>query len=241
MKCWSRGLLATLLVLLTAGGYVHADTMTPWTYSWSRNPISVPSDNLGTGGISMTLAPLAPGTNMTGDSDIVVVNLSTFSSAPAGTMDTFTKSPYSLSLHLTDLNSNQSGDLLFNGVFDGKLSPTSSQITTTFLDPIAQKLVLGGHAYTVSLNSYVPPGLPDATVFGSIGAHIGISDVNSGGGSGGGGGGAGDPAGTGSGPQTVPEPTTLFLASLSLPAGLLWWRTRGPRGRNPGRPATADD
>jgi PEP-CTERM motif len=216
MNCWSGRLLGTLLVLATVGGTARADMITPWTYSWSRNPISVAADNNGTGGISMSLAPLTPGTNMVGDSDIIAVSLSTFSSAPSGTVDTFTNSPFSLTAHLTDLNSNQSGTLTFNGVFNGTLSQTNAQITATFLSPSTQSIVLGPNTYTVALNSFVPPGLPNATVFGDIGAHVSIED------------GSGGTVGI----QTVPEPSTLLLVGMTLPAaGLALWRTRAGRSR----------
>jgi len=83
----------------------------------------------------------------------------------------------------------------------------------------------------VALNSYVPPGLPTATVFGSIGAHVSI-DPGAGGGGGGGDGGGDGGAGGGGGVQDVPEPSTLLLAGLAVPAaGLAWLRARGLRGR----------
>jgi hypothetical protein len=228
MKCWSGRLFTTVLVLWSFGGAARADVITPWTYAWSRDPISVPSDAAGTGGISMTLNALAPGTHIVGDSDIGAVTLSTFSSAPPGTVDTFTNTHYSLSIHLTDMNSNQSGDLTFNGVFNGTLSTTNADINTTFLDPISQDLILGGHKYTVALNSYVPPGLPDSTVFGSIGSHVSITDAT--GGTGGNGG-----NGNGGNVNDAPEPSAWLLAGLALPtAGLAWLRAaRGSRGRQP--------
>jgi hypothetical protein len=217
----------TWLLLLVVGGAAHADMITPWTYSWSRSPLSVVADNNnGTGGISLALTPLTPGTNMVGNSDINVVNLTTFSSAPSGTPDSFTNASYSLTVQLTDLNSGQSGSLTFNGAFNGTLSTTSAQITTKFLNPITQDLVLGQHDYTVSLNSFVPPGLPDDTTAGSIGATVSINDATAPGNGGSGNGGNG-----GGGVQTVPEPATLLLAGLALPAGLVWWRVRS-RGRD---------
>jgi hypothetical protein len=238
MKCWSNRLLATLLVLSAFSGSARADMMTPWTYSWSRDPLSVASDGgAGTGGISLSTTPLAPGTHMTGDSDIGVVTLSTFSSAAMGHIDTFTKSPYALTIHLTDLTSGKSGDLTFNGQFNGSLSTTSADIKTTFLDPLTQSVVLGQHTYSVALNSYVPPGLPTATVFGSIGAHVSIdaaSGNNGGGNDGGSSGNGGGNGGSGPGVSDAPEPSTLLLAGLALPAaGLAWWRARGLRGRAP--------
>jgi hypothetical protein len=232
MKCWSGRLLLTLLVSLALGVAARADMITPWSYSWTRSPISVPADNNGTGGISMTVAPLTPGTHVVGDSDINAVNLSTFSSAPAGTVDSFTNANYSLTVQLTDMNSNTSGSLTFHGFFSGTLSTTSAQIDNTFLNPLTQSIVLGQHDYTVALNTYVPPGLPDSTTFGSIGAHVSITDsiIDPPPGSGGGG-------GTGGGVSTVPEPSTLLLAGLAVPAGLALWRVRTGRRRE----TTAND
>jgi hypothetical protein len=228
MKCWSGHMLATLLVLLAIDGAAHADQI-PWTYSWSRNPISVAADNSGTGGVSLTLVPMV-GTNMIGDNpSITAVNLSTFSSAPTGTVDTFTNSPFSLDIHLTDLNSGQSGDLAFSGVFNGSLSPTVSEITTSFTDATSKSILLGQNTYTVALASVQAPGLPDATTFGDIvyGVSItGASTTTSNPGSGN----TGNP-GPGVSVQDVPEPSTLLMVGMALPAGLAWWRTRGARRR----------
>jgi hypothetical protein len=210
MKCYLSRVVATLLLLVSAG-CARADMITPWTYSWSANPISVEANNpTPSGSVNMTVTPLAPGVHMTGDSDINAVNLSTNSSV-MGSNDTFTDAPYSLKIHLTDLASSQSGDLTFNGEFNGTLNATTANIATTFLDPKTQTLVLGEHTYTVALNSYVPPGGPPQTVFGSIGAHVSIADST-----GGGGGNVHD----------VPEPSALVLAGLTLPVGLVWWRAR---------------
>jgi hypothetical protein len=228
MKHWTRYAIATSLVLATVGG-ARADMITQWTYSWDTNPLSVAANGGAmTGGINLTALPLAAGATMTGDSNIPAVNLSTFSAAPTGMFDTFNKAPYALLFRLTDTTSGQSGNLTFNGQFDGTLSTTSAQIGNTFLSPGTQTLVLGQHTYTVALNSYVAPGLPSATVFGSIGAHVSIDGVTS------------PPpppptpsgGGTGVGVSDAPEPSTLLLAGLTLPAGLVWWRAR--RGKAAG-------
>jgi hypothetical protein len=219
MKCWSGRLLVALLVSGGIGGAAHADMITPWTYSVTRTPTSVAADtaNNSTGVINLTLSPLAPGAHLNGDSDITVVSLTAFSSNSTG-LDTFTNAPYSLAIQLTDLNSSATGELTFNGTFSGTLSTSSADIHTTFLDPTTQSIVLDQHKYTVSLNSFVPPGIQSDPTAGSIGAHVSITDVTGGGSTG--------------GVQTVPEPATLLLASLALPAGLAWWRARGRAGRD---------
>jgi hypothetical protein len=216
MKCWSSRLLLTLLVLMSIAGAARADMMIPWTYTVSRSPITVPADtsNNSTGGINMSVSPLAPGTNVIGDSDISVVKLTTTSSNTTG-VDTFTNAHYSLTIALTDLSGSTpaTGSVTFNGVFhNSTLNTTSADIKNTFLDPTTQNIILNGHDYTVSLNSYVAPGIPDDPTAGSIGAHVSITDAT----------------GVGS-VQSVPEPSTLLLAGLALPAGLAWWRARGRR------------
>jgi PEP-CTERM motif len=222
MKCWF-GRLLTLTCLLFATTSVRADPIA-WSYAWTRTPVSVPSDANGTGGISLTLGQGLP---MTGDSDITAVNLSTFSSAPAGTIDHFTHSPFTLGLNLTDTASGQTGTTSFAGEFSGTLSPTSAGITATY-DQTPHTLTLGSHLYTIALTSFAAPGIPDSTTVGSIGAHVAVSDVSSGGlggGSTGGGGGGGSV-----GVSDVPEPATLLLAGLASPAlGLVIWRRLAAR------------
>jgi hypothetical protein len=221
MKCWF-GRLLTLTCLLVVTSSVRAEAIA-WNFAWSRTPLSIPSDFKGTGGISLTLGQGLP---MAGDSDITAVNLSTFSSAPAGTIDHFTQSPFTLGLTITDTASGKTGSTTFIGDFGGALSPTAAAITATF-DRTAHQLTLGSHLYTVALNSFVAPGIPDSTTVGSIGAHVAVADVTSLGGVGGssGGGGGGSPP-----LADVPEPTSLILALVGSPAlGLVIWRRLGKR------------
>jgi hypothetical protein len=232
MKCWSGRLLATVLVFFLVGGAAQADLITPWTYSWSRSPLSVAADASSTGGgsINLTLVNPAAGTHMTGDNPITAVDLATNNSQTVGSTSSFTNSPYALTLHLSDSTSGASTDFTFNGQFNGTVTPTNASISTTFLDPSTQNAVLGQHQYTVVLDSYIPPGGPTATTFGSIGAHVTIQDAGSSGGDNNGGGGSGGSGGV----QDVPEPSTLVLAGMTLPAaGLAWLRTRSLRLRRP--------
>jgi hypothetical protein len=200
MKCWF-GRLLTITCLLFAATNVRADAI-QWSYAWSRNPVSVPSDGNGTGGISLTLSP------STGNADITAVNLSTFSSAPLGTTDHFTHAPFKLGLSITDKASGNSDTTSFSGVFDGTLTPTS-----------------GKHLYTVALTKYTAPGIPDSPTVGSIMAHLTAADATGGGLPTGGGGGGGPIT-----LNDVPEPATLVLAGMAGPAfGLVYWRRRASR------------
>jgi hypothetical protein len=224
MYRWTSRLPLSLLVLLSIGGATRADVISqvaPWTYVWSA-PTFVAATNDSTGGINMNLSQPGP-TNLSGSSDINAVILST---ALAGHQYTFVDAPYTLTLTLTDGNSGATKQLTFQGEFgpDGAaqqstLSTTNVQITNKFLNP-TETVQLGTNDYTVSLNSFVPPGLPGNNSNGSIGADVTIAPAS------GGGGGSGTV-----GVQDVPEPSTLLLTGLAVPAGLAWWRTRGLRRR----------
>ena len=193
-----------------------ADFVT-WTYNFGRSPVAVAADTGGTGGITLTdeQTHTADGT-----SDIVATNLRAFSDAPRNKPDRFTNKPYTLSLFLEDNASKQTTTLTFKGVFNGTISATSANVTTTF-DPttVSQTVVLGGHTFKVNLGNYVPPGPPDASNAGSISAHVAVDEVSPPVVGGGGGGGGPPPS------QGAPEPSTIVLSLLGASGlGLASWR-----------------
>ena len=77
-----------------------------------------------------------------------------------------------------------------------------------------QQLILGNTVFTVSIGSYTPPGPPDSTNLGSIGAHtiVRVSHIT--------------PV------EFLPEPGTMTLSLLGLAAfgvGRRWLPRRGRR------------
>jgi hypothetical protein len=143
-----------------------------WSYSWSRSPAEVHADSPGTGFISLTDAGMKPAA---GNSFLVAANLQAHSTAPDSNPDVFTNKMYTLSLSLGDQASGASGTVTFTGEFNGTLTSTNSNIANTFLGATTQTLVLGDHLYTVTMNSYTPPGPTGAENSGSIAARAEVT------------------------------------------------------------------
>lgn len=186
---------AALIVCLWSGGAARAELI-QWTYDWSRTPSKVFSDS---GQSWVSLTDESP-KSAVGNSATVATNLDTFSTAPRTNPDTFTDKQYALNLHIVDQASGQGGTLHFAGRLDGTLSADHANITNTFLGQTTLQLVLGSNLYTVMLNSYAPPGPPGAFNHGAISAtaQVTVAPVTV---------------------ATLPEPTSLVLASLGA-AGL---------------------
>ncbi len=209
----SSFLYASLVLLLPAAARAE---LISWSYDWGSSTASVAAGGAGTGGINLS----TPTGNVVGGSDIVAANLSTFSAALPGSPDTFTNTLYNLNIKVTDAASGLSGLINFSGKFNGTVTPTSANVTTTFDSPTTKSIHLGSNTYQVTLGPYTAPGAPGATTTGSIGAHVNITpDV-------------GQPPPPPPPAHDTPEPSSLVLTSLGLlgVGGKAWqsWR-RGRR------------
>ena len=200
----------SLALLLAFVPKAHADLI-PWAYNWSRSPSDIQADSPGTGHISLSDESIH---SAIGDSDIVATNLKTFSTATAANPDIFTAKSYATTLTLTDLTSGTTGSLTFTGLLNGQLTASSSNIGNTYTGLTTQQLILGNTVFTATIGSYTPPGPPDATNLGSIGAHttVTVSHIT--------------PV------EFMPEPGTMTLSLLGLAAfgiGRRWLPRRGRR------------
>lgn len=195
---------AALMLLLTAGTDARGELI-HWSYSWSRSPQKVVSNDSVTTYIELsdesTLVPVV------GSSDIVATNLRTYSQADPEHPDHFIARTYTLDLYLLDQASGDSTTLEFTGQFDGTLSAYNSTITNKFTGLTMQQAELGHNLYTVNMTSYTAPGPPEATNRGSIGARaeISVQPIFA----------------------SLPEPSTFVLAGLGASfLGLARWRRR---------------
>jgi hypothetical protein len=188
----------------------------PWSYQWEASPPVVLSDSSRLHDIAQPFGAvvlLGQGhpKDASNHSEIVAVSLRTFSLASDGHPAIFTHAGYSLTVHLTDLASHQSGNLTFTGEFNGRLSRKHADIDNKFTGPRTQTLTLGNNLYTVHIGPFAPPGPPSSGGTGAISADV-----------------SAHPAGV-----TTPEPSTLFLMSLgALGLSVISWkkRRRVPRG-----------
>jgi hypothetical protein len=226
--------LATLLaaavaaVFATAGG-VRAEDF-PWSYSGTGTNIF----NNNNGDASSAIHFVGTSGGATGDSGIIIYNLSTESTATLAAPDNFKKVHYDLQLTLGDTKSlgkpTTSGTLKFQGEFSAQKVSKDSFLSpiNTWLSPTSQSIILGSadtgfRKYTVDILSFTPPGKPGSGL-GSIYAEVRIAPSGNSGGSGDDGNGGG-----GGTPPAAPEPGTLVLAGLGLPAIGLFLRRRKNR------------
>jgi hypothetical protein len=172
-----------------------------WSYHWSVSPAAVLSS--GTGSVALALAQ-----DGSGASSIQAATVTTSSSATNAAPDVY-KVGYNLTLQLQDNQSHQSGDLTFHGLLSGTVSATSSHLTNSFSDP-TEKLTLGGHLYSVTLNPSLmtlPP--PGSTILPQINAVVSVTNAT--------GQPTPTPAGGSPGPvQSTPEPSSLVLGMLAV-------------------------
>ena len=227
MKRMLVSLGAALATFLLTSTGVRADSI-PWGYSATSPP-----------DIAATTSPLSSisfaGSSgvASGNSGIIIYNLTTTSSAPDSSPDSFNNVPFNLAVSLTDIKATGSsaaagirptGVVNFAGLFNATNVTNKSLLpgTNTWTlvpgnaSPTSASVVLGANdtgwsTYTVTISSFTPPGQPGGAP-GSIQAIVTIVPASGGpGGPGDGGPGNGEP------PSGTPEPASLILAGLGLP------------------------
>ncbi len=183
-----RCVAACTMVLLAC----HAAPAAPiaWTEQWQAVTRFAPAAGTGAGGVEL-IADSRP-ESLVNSSQIVAASLWTLSNAPAAAPQVLHDVPYHLQVVIRDSASGVKGMLSFEGLLNGTLSQSASSIHNRFVSPQSQTLHLGHDLYTVTLDHFTPPGPPDSANPGSIGADVFV--------------------------RHNPEPTSLVLLALGLPA-----------------------
>ena len=195
-------LAAAALIWLSAGAVARAEYL-DWSYTWDRSPFAV-SANGGAklGVVSIALPPLPTGGGP-GGSPIapLVLSAATFAQGTAASpADLYQNASYSVTLNVTDNQTQQSHAFVFQGFLNGSMTKGLVALTSTFQGGDQQSFTISGRLYTVTL-AFTAPQTDTTTFAGTIGASVDVAD------------GVTDPP-----PQLAPEPAGLLLAALALPA-----------------------
>lgn len=195
---------AAAAVVLVLAGVAFAEPV-PWSYAGPSNESYFPAG--ASGGITFPNYGF-----QAGGSDVVVTRVAEWSIAQAGSPDTVSGLAYQFGMQLRDDPSGQTATLTFHGLLTGSYWRTGSGLTNTFTGATMQTAELGGNLYTVSLTGFEAPTGYGDELAGRITAGVRVAAVQDGGPpQGGSGGGSGEGV-------TTPEPATLLLAALGLPA-----------------------
>jgi hypothetical protein len=208
---------AALAVVFVVGSAARADSI-PWGYSATDTTIFNNNTPAKSSSINMTgSAGVA-----SGNSGIIIYNLTTSSTALDTDPDSFSSVPFDLSVTMTDIKATSSASgtakvndvINFSGLFSASNVTTKSLLpgATSWTSPISAEVTLGAddvgwRKYKVSVSSFTPPGQPGGAP-GSIQAIVEISPTEGPGGSG------EEPPP----PSATPEPASFVLAALGLPA-----------------------
>jgi hypothetical protein len=212
--------VVALAGLLGAGSSLRADTI-PWGYSAASTDIFNNNNPIK----SSTVSFAGSSGVASGDSGIIIYNLTTNSTATDGAADSFSNVPFNLGVTFTDIKATSSASgsakpsdtINFAGLFNATNVTTKSLLPgmNSWTSPTTAELVLGAddvgwNKYTVQIASFTPPGQPGGAP-GSIQAVVTITPTN------------GPTGGGETGPPTnaTPEPASLLLAGFGLPLVVL--------------------
>ena len=204
---------AAVVVLWLSAAAVSRAGYLDWSYTWERDPFAVPSNAGGQGGIASLKLPMLPGGVGPGASPIAPMVVVAGTNA-LGTMqspaDLFHNAPFTVTLTVTDNQTNVSHPFLFHGLLNGSMTTSLVHLTGSFVGGNQQSFTISGRQYTVSLD-FVAQDAPASSFAGEITASVQVG-----------------------GAASTPEPASLVLACLGLPAaGLAVWRRLR---RRPARP-----
>ncbi len=207
MSSRSIRLPAAVVVLWLSAAVVARAGYLDWSYTWERDPFAVSSNAGGQGGIASLKLPTLPAGGGPGASPvapmIIVAGTNALGTAQSPA-DAFHNAAYTVTLTVTDDQTNVSHPFVFQGLLNGSMTTSLVHLASSFGGGDQQSFVISGRQYTVTLG-FAAQDAPSTAFAGEITASVQV----------------GDPTHTAS----TPEPASLVLAGLAFPAlGLTAWR-----------------
>jgi hypothetical protein len=197
---------AVVVLWLSAAAVSHAGFQ-DWSYTWERDPFAVPSNAGAQSGIASLKLPSLPSSGGPGASPIapmIIVAGTTALGTSQSPADLFHNAAYTVTFTVTDDQTNVSHPFVFQGLLNGSMTTSLVHLTSSFLGGDQQSFTISGRQYTVTVGF----SATDASAANFGGEITAACQVGS------------RPPAAG-----TPEPTTLVLVALALPAvGAGAWR-----------------
>jgi hypothetical protein len=206
----------TATLWLCAAAAARADYL-DWSYTWDRSAFAVPANGGAKAGVLSLELPALPAGGGPGASPVapvVVLAGTTADGAADSPADLFQNAPYSVTLTVTDDQTQESHDFTFDGLLTGLMTKNLIQLANHFVGGDRQTATISGRQYTVTLG-FSAPAAAAANFSGAIRADVLLTALP-----------LIDPLPA----AKTPEPAGLVLAALALPAiGLTARRRYGRR------------
>jgi hypothetical protein len=201
-------------ILLLTGFVVSTSHVQAGFYPWSyRNPTNeIATTKELSGGFTFSNESFS---STDGNALIQATKIYSWSTADEANPDRITALPYHFGLEIRDDLTAQTAQLSFEGNLTGRFWGTGSALTNTFTGDTTQTAQLGGREYAVSLTDFTAPTGTGLDHGGSINASVTVRSLSE-----------QSPVETPpvseepTEPVQTPEPTSLLLAAVGLPA--LW-------------------
>ena len=190
---------AVVVLWLSAAAVAHAGFQ-DWSYTWERDPFAVPSNGgaqTGVASLKLPSLPLNGGPGASPIAPMVIVAGTTALGTSQSPADLFHDAAYTVTFTVTDDQTNASHAFVFHGLLNGSMDTALVHLTTSFQGGDQQSFTISGRLYTVTLGF----SATDASAANFAGDITAACQV----------GGRPPAAGT-------PEPATLVLVALALPA-----------------------